>query len=228
MPPPFSRIWQHVAYKRMNYPTWPPPNSSPLHPIEPWGRQVFVFVPYAADVNASVTGPYPRLPPLRGPAPPSHRLSPHLEGLAAAAAAAAERAAAAAAAGGPSGLLSAAGYAAAAAANRAAAAAATAAAAEIAAGPLLPAAAAALCVADCHRRPLLFLSAADLQTLKENISNFKTLLQQFKATAQPWNVETLYRRRRLLLPFKTVGMQRLKKGEHQSYGMKKGVAREKK
>ena len=45
---------------------------------------------------------------------------------------------------------------------------------------------------------------------------------------QASDIENIYRVRRLLLPYKTVGMQRMKKGEHQSYGMKKGVARERK
>ncbi|CDJ28786.1 Conserved Plasmodium protein, related [Eimeria mitis] len=212
----------------MNYPTWPPPNASPLHAIEPWGRQLFVFTPYAADLSASPSGPYPRWPPLRGPAPPMNRLSPNLERLSAAAAAAAERAAAAAAAAGVLGVLSEDAYEAATEAKKAAAAAATAAAAEVAAGPLLPAANPILCVADHGRRPLMFLSAADLFFIKKNIQRFKTLIEEFRLTAKASNIEKIYRQRRLLLPYKTVGMQRMKKGEHQSYGMKKGVAREKK
>ncbi|CDJ56131.1 hypothetical protein, conserved [Eimeria maxima] len=172
----FFRIWPHIEFKRMNYPTWPPPNSSPLHPIEPWGRQVFVFTPYAVDSSAPLSGPYPRQPPLRGAAPPSHHLSPHLASLAAAAAAAADRAAAAVGAAGESSWLCDSAYEAAKEATAAAAAAATAAAAEY------------------NRR----------------------------------NIEEIYNIRRLFLPYKSVGMQRMKKGEHDSYGMKKGVQREKK
>ncbi|CDJ44787.1 hypothetical protein, conserved, partial [Eimeria tenella] len=82
----FFRIWPHIEFQRMNYPTWPPPSASPLHPLEPWGRQVFVFRPFAGDLAAEPSGPYPRVPPLRGPAPPTDRLSPRLSRLAAAAA----------------------------------------------------------------------------------------------------------------------------------------------
>ncbi|XP_952240.1 uncharacterized protein TA13390 [Theileria annulata] len=32
-----------IQYNRMKLGEWPPPNSSPLHPIEPWGKQLFVF-----------------------------------------------------------------------------------------------------------------------------------------------------------------------------------------
>ncbi|AFZ79373.1 hypothetical protein BEWA_022210 [Theileria equi strain WA] len=32
-----------LQYKRLKIGNWPPPDSSPLHPIEPWGKQFFVF-----------------------------------------------------------------------------------------------------------------------------------------------------------------------------------------
>ncbi|EAN32761.2 hypothetical protein TpMuguga_02g00478 [Theileria parva strain Muguga] len=38
-----SKLWKEIQYKRMKLGEWPPPNSSPLHPIEPWGKQLFVF-----------------------------------------------------------------------------------------------------------------------------------------------------------------------------------------
>ncbi|XP_026191523.1 uncharacterized protein LOC34621107 [Cyclospora cayetanensis] len=212
----------------MNYPTWPPPNASPLHPLEPWGRQLFVFRPYAGDLSAAIKGPYPRIPPLRGPVPPFDQLSPHLERLATAAAEAVDAAEDAVAAASRSGTFSDAAYEAATAANRAAAAAATAAAAEVAAGPLLPAEAPVLCVADHGRRPLMFLSREDLGVLKEHMQQFKQLIEDFRQEATASNIEGIYAFRRRLLPYKTVGMQRMKKGEHQSYGMKKGVPREKK
>ena len=118
------------------------------------------------------------------PAPPSVRLSPRLERLAAESAAAAERAAAAAAAGGLLGVLSAPAYAAATAAKKAAGAAATAAAAEIAAGPLQQAAAPVLCITDYGRRPLLFLSSEDLSELKKHMQHFYTLMREFKRSAK--------------------------------------------
>ncbi|KAL8443699.1 hypothetical protein Emed_006605 [Eimeria media] len=217
----------------MNYPTWPSPNASPLHPLEPWGRQLFVFRPYAADMQANLRGPYPRPPPLRGAAPPTDGLSPSVSRLAAAAAAAAEEAAAAAAASSSSSSSSSSGwseaaYEAAAASKRASEAAATAAAAEIASGPLVLAAAPVVCVADHGRRPLLFLSAEDLSLLKQHLPLFRTQLEKLRESARPSKVEEIYALRRRLLPAKTTGMQRMKKGEHQSYGVKKGVARERK
>ena len=113
------------------------------------------------------------------PAPPPDRLSPNVERLAAAAAAAAAAAEEAAAVSSSAE----AAYEAAAAANRAAQAAATAAASEVAAGPLLPATEPVLCIADHGRRPLLFLSAADLAVFKEHIHEFKQLLDEFRQHA---------------------------------------------
>ncbi|KAL8438737.1 hypothetical protein Efla_003408 [Eimeria flavescens] len=224
------RIWPHVQFQRLNYPMWPPANASPLHPLEPWGRQVFVFKPYAAQMGAELQGPYPRLPPARGPAPPTDSLSPGVSRLAAAAATAAEAAAAAAAdaTSSSSSSSSSAAYEAAAAAKTAAEAAATAAAAEIAAGPLQESPDPVLCVADHGRRPLLFLSAADLAVLKGHIPRFRALIAEFAQHAVPSEAEKIYHLRRRLLPYKTVGMQRMKKGEHQSHGIKKGVPRERK
>ncbi|OEH78280.1 hypothetical protein cyc_04597 [Cyclospora cayetanensis] len=152
-----ARIWPHIQFQRMNYPTWPPPNASPLHPLEPWGRQLFVFRPYAGDLSAAIKGPYPRIPPLRGPVPPFDQLSPHLERLATAAA-----------------------------------------------------------------------EAVDAAEDAEHMQQFKQLIEDFRQEATASNIEGIYAFRRRLLPYKTVGMQRMKKGEHQSYGMKKGVPREKK
>eukprot|EP00375_Theileria_parva_P002366 XP_765044.1 hypothetical protein [Theileria parva strain Muguga] len=37
------QYYPEIQYKRMKLGEWPPPNSSPLHPIEPWGKQLFVF-----------------------------------------------------------------------------------------------------------------------------------------------------------------------------------------
>ncbi|KAL8272839.1 hypothetical protein Esti_003226 [Eimeria stiedai] len=169
----------------MNYPTWPPPNASPLHPLEPWGRQLFVFRPYAADMQGSLRGPYPRQPPLRGTPPPTDGLSPSVSRLAAAAAAAAEAAAAAAASSSSSSGSgwSEAAYEAAAASKRASEAAATAAAAEIAAGPLVLAAAPVVCVADHGRRPLLFLSAEDLSVLKQHLPHLRAQLEVYRKSA---------------------------------------------
>ncbi|UVC54665.1 hypothetical protein MACJ_003634 [Theileria orientalis] len=37
------QYYPELQYKRMKIGEWPPSNSSPLHPIEPWGKQFFVF-----------------------------------------------------------------------------------------------------------------------------------------------------------------------------------------
>ncbi|KAF8821350.1 hypothetical protein IE077_002128 [Cardiosporidium cionae] len=41
--PPGVRHQLEMQFRRMNLPNWPPADASPLHPIEPWGKQFFVF-----------------------------------------------------------------------------------------------------------------------------------------------------------------------------------------
>ncbi|GFE53098.1 hypothetical protein BaOVIS_005020 [Babesia ovis] len=38
-----TKAWKDLMYKRMKLGAWPPEGASPLHPIEPWGKQFFVF-----------------------------------------------------------------------------------------------------------------------------------------------------------------------------------------
>ncbi|KAG6440093.1 hypothetical protein BBOV_III004745 [Babesia bovis T2Bo] len=38
-----TKAWKDMMYKRMRLGPWPPEGASPLHPIEPWGKQFFVF-----------------------------------------------------------------------------------------------------------------------------------------------------------------------------------------
>eukprot|EP00922_Rhytidocystis_sp_ex-Travisia-forbesii_P006277 GHVS01009103.1.p1 GENE.GHVS01009103.1~~GHVS01009103.1.p1 ORF type:complete len:153 (-),score=13.41 GHVS01009103.1:109-567(-) len=53
----------------MNDPDWPPPDSSPLIPLEPWGTQLMVFNANQTIPIEQWTGPKgttPRLPPKLG------------------------------------------------------------------------------------------------------------------------------------------------------------------
>lgn len=59
--------------------------------------------------------------------------------------------------------------------------AATAAAAEVAAGALVPASAPVLCIADYGRRPLMFLSKADFDVLKEHSLQFLDILEEYRS-----------------------------------------------
>ncbi|KAK2197018.1 hypothetical protein BdWA1_000012 [Babesia duncani] len=40
---PRTNAQKKLYYKRLDNPKWPPPNASPAHPIEPWGKQFFVL-----------------------------------------------------------------------------------------------------------------------------------------------------------------------------------------
>ncbi|KAK1932935.1 hypothetical protein X943_001486 [Babesia divergens] len=37
------QYYPELQFKRMKLGQWPPEGASPLHPIEPWGKQFFVF-----------------------------------------------------------------------------------------------------------------------------------------------------------------------------------------
>ncbi|EPR60916.1 hypothetical protein TGPRC2_310500 [Toxoplasma gondii TgCatPRC2] len=76
----FPKLGTHrmVMFRRMNLLNWPPEDASPLHPIEPWGRQFFVFNAFATIDPADwcgPRGPFPRLPPLAKPAPDAATLA---------------------------------------------------------------------------------------------------------------------------------------------------------
>jgi len=40
---PKLRLWIKLFNQRMQEENWPPPGCSPMHPIEPWGKQFAVF-----------------------------------------------------------------------------------------------------------------------------------------------------------------------------------------
>ncbi|PHJ22160.1 hypothetical protein CSUI_003993 [Cystoisospora suis] len=64
-------VYRTIMFRRMNLPNWPPDGASPLHPIEPWGRQFVVFNAHEtaapSDSSTQPRGPFPRLPPVVEP-----------------------------------------------------------------------------------------------------------------------------------------------------------------
>eukprot|EP00386_Alphamonas_edax_P007716 GDKI01025641.1.p1 GENE.GDKI01025641.1~~GDKI01025641.1.p1 ORF type:complete len:181 (+),score=56.63 GDKI01025641.1:67-609(+) len=157
-----------IAFKRMNYFTWPPDDCSTMHPIEPWGRQFFVFNAFeTVDPNTwgGPQGAYPQIPPKLGPD-----------------------------------------------------------------GNKIPTQT-VLCVADFARRPLMYLTKDDLAVLAANLGEMKEELVRFREKMEnekELDKDEHYHMQRLLLPHRSYAMQRTKKGEHASYGIAKGVFRERK
>lgn len=59
--------WRALRFRRMHDPNWPPLDSSPLIPLEPWGTQLLVFNANEVDFNSPWKGSTPRLRPKVGP-----------------------------------------------------------------------------------------------------------------------------------------------------------------
>ncbi|CEM10233.1 unnamed protein product [Vitrella brassicaformis CCMP3155] len=156
--------YRYIRNRRANYFTWPPPDSSPLHPIEPWGRQFFVFNAYETiDLEdwEGPRGPYPLLPP------------------------------------------------------------------KLEADGSMLAIHPVLCVSDFARRPLMYLSREDLDTVVAALPEFKRELQKFRERVEssPHTFSAIWDQQKLLMPKKTYTMQRMKTGEHHSWGIIKGQIR---
>ncbi|CDO65146.1 conserved Plasmodium protein, unknown function [Plasmodium reichenowi] len=151
-----------IIYNRLRRFNWPPEDCSTIHPIEPYGKQFFVFNAFKRDVkfdnemSTSVT-------PL---------LNSNNEKIASET---------------------------------------------------------VLCVCDFAKRPLMFLNYLDFKILQENIHKIKEGFRKLDENTEKENyLDTKFG---LMLKYninKTYGMQRVKKGEHNSWGMKKGVFRSRK
>ncbi|EDL45731.1 hypothetical protein PVIIG_03212 [Plasmodium vivax India VII] len=141
---------------------WPPQEASAIHPIEPYGKQFFIFNAFKRDPNfdSEVSN---TVKPL---------LNPNNEKI-------------------PSETV--------------------------------------LCVCDFAKRPLMFLNYLDFKILQASMDKIKEGFKKMEEKLDKTNyLDTKFG---LMLKYnlnKTYGMQRVKKGEHNSWGMKKGVFRSRK
>ncbi|VWU48686.1 conserved protein, unknown function [Hepatocystis sp. ex Piliocolobus tephrosceles] len=151
-----------IIYNRMRRFNWPPEDCSTIHPIEPHGKQFFVFNGYKRDPRydneiSNVVKPL---------------LNDNNEKI-------------------PSETM--------------------------------------LCVCDFAKRPLMFLNYLDFKILQSSMDKIKEGFSIIKERLDKSNY--LDNKYSLMLKYnlnKTYGMQRVKKGEHNSWGMKKGVFRSRK
>lgn len=156
------KIHKKIIYNRMRRFNWPPPDSSTIHPIEPYGKQFFVFNAFKRDSKFDNELSNTVVPLLN-----SNNEKIPTETV--------------------------------------------------------------LCVCDFAKRPLMFLNYLDFKILQENISKIKEGFKEIEEKLDKSNY--LDNKFSLMLKLnmnKTYGMQRVKKGEHNSWGMKKGVFRQRK
>ncbi|ANQ08139.1 Uncharacterized protein PCOAH_00026840 [Plasmodium coatneyi] len=155
-------VHKKLIYNRMRRFNWPPQECSAIHPIEPYGKQFFIFNAFKRDPNFDHEM--------------SNTVKPMLN----------------------------------------------------ASNEKIPSET-VLCVCDFARRPLMFLNYLDFKILQASMDKikegFKKMEEKLDKTSY---LDTKFG---LMLKYnlnKTYGMQRVKKGEHNSWGMKKGVFRSRK
>ncbi|SBT71441.1 conserved Plasmodium protein, unknown function [Plasmodium malariae] len=151
-----------VIYNRMRRFNWPPEGCSAIHPIEPYGKQFFVFNAFKRDskFDSEISNIVKPLMNSNNEKIPTETV---------------------------------------------------------------------LCVCDFAKRPLMFLNYLDFKILEANIGKIKEGFRKIEEKLDKSNyLDTKFG---LVLKYnlnKTYGMQRVKKGEHNSWGMKKGVFRKRK
>lgn len=151
-----------IIFNRLRRFNWPPKDCSTIHPIEPYGKQFFVFNAFKRDTkyDKEMSNTVVPLRNENGDMIPSETV---------------------------------------------------------------------LCVCDFAKRPLMFLNYLDFKILKEKMDKIKEGFREVEEKLDKSNY--LEKKFSLMLKYnlnKTYGMQRVKKGEHNSWGMKKGVFRERK
>ncbi|CAD2091985.1 conserved Plasmodium protein, unknown function [Plasmodium vinckei] len=151
-----------LVYNRLKRFNWPPQDCSTIHPIEPYGKQFFIFNAYKRDTrfDNEISNTVKPLINLNNEKIPSETV---------------------------------------------------------------------LCVCDFAKRPLMFLNYQDFKILEASIDQIKEGFNKIEGKLDKTNyLDTKFG---LMLKYnlnKTYGMQRVKKGEHNSWGMKKGVFRSRK